>query len=54
MRIVDTRGCHLEVPAEVKDQVEAKGEPLDIGVDIALTRIRDVPDGGGSFGVELV
>ena len=54
MRILNTRGCHLEVPAEVKNQAEAKGEPLDIGVDIDVTRIRDVPDGGGSFGVELV
>ena len=42
------------MPAEVKDQAEAKGEPLDIGIDIDVMRIRDVPEGGGSFGVELM
>ena len=49
-------GCNLQVPDAVKQQMEAmgnKGNPLIISVDMKVLGVRDVPDSGGSYGVDL-
>ena len=49
-------GCNLIVPDAVKEQMEAtgyNGSPLLISVDIKVLDVRDVPDIGGSYGVDL-
>ena len=46
-------GCHLKIPNHVKDHLEAEGEPLQIRIIMEILQIRDVPDRGGSFGVDL-
>ena len=57
---VDT-GCSLKVPNHVKNQMEPSGDiyakpkpkPLLIEVDIMVLGVRDVPDNGGSYGVDV-
>ena len=46
-------GCNLRVPKDVRDHMEAKGEPLVITIIMIIKFVRDVPDSGGSFGVEI-
>ena len=46
-----TQGCNLYVPEEVRDHMEAEGEPLKITIIMQIEYVRDVPDSGGSFGV---
>ena len=46
-------GCNLRVPEDVRDHMEAKGEPLVITIIMIIKFVRDVPDSGGSFGVEF-
>ena len=46
-----THGCNLYVPTEVRDHMEAEGEPLQITIIMQIEYVRDVPDSGGSFGV---
>ena len=46
-------GCTLFVPQSVSRQREAKGKPLLISVDIEVEDVRDVPDSGGSYGVDI-
>ena len=46
-------GCHLQIPNHVKDHLEAEGEPLQIRIIMEILQIRDVPDRGGSFGVDF-
>ena len=53
----DTSGtdahCALEVPSEVKKQKEPLGEPLIIYVDVKVLGVRDIPDRGGSYSVDI-
>ena len=44
--------CSLEINFLWYDN-EPKGNPLRIHVWIQILHIRDIPDGGGSFGVDL-
>ena len=50
-------GCNLEVPDDVKKQMEPPGpkwrDPLSISMDMKVLGVRDVPDSGGSYGVDI-
>ena len=46
-------GCTLLVPPTVKKQMEPRGEPLQINIEFMNIRIRDVPNKGGSYGIEF-
>ena len=44
------KGCHLDLNNGY-DEMEPEGYPLLIHVRIRIFHLRDVPDSGGSFGV---
>ena len=46
-------GCTLEVPSEVMKHMEAVGKPLMIQIEFKILTVRDIPDQGGSFGVDI-
>ena len=46
-------GCTLVVPPAVLKQMEPNGDPLLFNVQFMNIRIRDVPNKGGSYGVEF-
>ena len=46
-------GCTLLVPPDVQEQMEPQGYPLQISMEFMNIRIRDVPNRGGSYGVEF-
>ena len=46
-------GCRLEVTEYVGLQKETKGKPLVIFVDLKLLGVRDVPDSGGSYAMDV-
>ena len=46
-------GCNLVIPKAVKGHMEAEGYPLQISIIMSIQQVRDVPDSGGSFGVDL-
>ena len=46
-------GCNLRVPKDVQDHMEAEGDPLVITMIMKIKFVRDVPDSGGSFGVDV-
>ena len=46
-------GCNLIIPDAVKGHMEVEGRPLNIIIDMSIQQIRDVPDSGGSFGVDF-
>ena len=46
-------GCTLLVPPDVQKQMEPQGNPLQISMEFMNIRIRDVPNRGGSYGVEF-
>ena len=46
-------GCNLIIPDAVKGQMEPEGRPLKISIDMSVQQVRDVPDSGGSFGVDF-
>ena len=50
------RGCNLNVPKAVEEQIEPEPQspPLIIDVHLLVIRVRDVPDSGGSYGVDVV
>ena len=48
----NTTGCHLSLNSGWHDR-EPTGNPLQILERIQILRIRDVPDSGGSFSVDL-
>ena len=50
---VTLSGCNLIVPDAVKGHQEPEGRPLKISIDISVQQVRDVPDSGGSFGVDF-
>ena len=45
--------CKLSVPEAVQKHMAPQQEPLEMKVWIQHLRIRDVPNEGGSFGVEF-
>ena len=45
--------CALEVPSEVKKQKEPLVKPLIIYVDVKVLGVRDIPDRGGSYSVDI-
>ena len=49
-------GCNLEIPKIVGVQKEAPrdtGKPLIIFVDVKVLSVRDVPDSGGSYAMDV-
>ena len=46
-------GCHLTLN-NGWDEMEPMGDPLALHVRIRVLHLRDVPDSGGSFGVDLM
>ena len=46
--------CRLRVPWSVMNHWEATGTPLSIFVHLMVVSVRDVPDSGGSFGVDIL
>ena len=49
-------GCTLNVPDDVEKNKEAvgdNGKPLFIFTEIKVLGVRDVPDIGGSYGVDI-
>ena len=54
-------GCTLLVPDRVKERMEpfghrnktTKEEPVSIFMKIKILGVRDVPDSGGSYGVDI-
>jgi len=47
-------GCNLHIPKVVQDHMEAEGEPLLITFIFQPLFVRDVPESGGSFGVDFM
>ena len=47
------QGCRLLPTQAVVTQTEPTGEPLVISVDMKVLGVRDVPDTGGSYGVDV-
>ena len=46
--------CRLYVPRSIWSSWEAHGNPLFIYMDMRVVSVRDVPDSGGSFGVDIL
>ena len=51
----ELKGCNLVIPEEVKirQEPQPETEPLIIYTRFDIIRLGDVPDGGGSFGVDV-
>ena len=49
----NSKGCHL-APLSGYDNIEPEGDPLLLHVRFRVLHIRDVPDSGGSFGVDIM
>ena len=50
-------GCRLEVPKHVgvlKEPNGEAGQPLEISVDMKVLGVRDVPESGGSYEMDVV
>ena len=52
----DLKGCNLMIPkeVEVREDPQPKIGPLVLHTTINIIRLGDVPESGGSFGVDLV
>ena len=50
-----SRGCNLVIPQEVQEQPEPnpKKGPLLLHVALRVVHIRDIPNSGGSYGVDV-
>ena len=46
-------GCTLGIPDAVGKQREALGNPLMIYIDVMVVGVRDIPNQGGSFGIDI-
>ena len=46
-------GCTLKMPDSVKKEQEAVGKPLKINIDLKVMDVRDIPDQGGSYGIDI-
>ena len=53
MRLVPIVGCNLIIPEHVNKQMEANGKPLAILIDFEVFGVRDVPDSGGSYAMDV-
>ena len=50
-------GCRLEVPKHVGVEKEpniGSGQPLEISVDMKVLGVRDVPESGGSYEMDVM
>ena len=45
--------CTLNVPKAIQEQKEVIGKPLRILIDMEILDVRDIPNEGGSFGVDI-
>ena len=45
--------CTLKIPESVTNQREALGDPLRIYIDINVVGVRDIPNQGGSLGLDI-
>ena len=48
--------CNLVVPKSVEEQMHPnvnEGNPLNLTVKMRVRNVRDVPDSGGSYGVDV-
>ena len=50
---IETRGCNLIPSKALLGKLEPENNPLLIHVTMHVLHIRNVPDGGGSFGVDI-
>ena len=46
-------GCNLEKTKSIEEQMMPDGDPLRLATKMQVKNVRDVPDSGGSFGVEV-
>ena len=50
---LESGGCNLIPPKAIYGKLEPTGDPLIIHAKMHVLHIRNVPDGGGSFGVDV-
>ena len=52
----ELKGCNLVIPEKVKirQEPQPEKEPLIIYTEFNIFRLGDVPDSGGSFGVDVM
>ena len=50
-----SRGCNLVIPKDVQEQPEPQAEtgPLLLHLFLRVTGVRDIPNSGGSYGVDV-
>ena len=48
-----SKGCQLTLDSDY-DNMEPEGDPLQLHVRFRILHLRDVPDSGGSFGVDIM
>ena len=51
--LVPAVGCNLEIPNHVKNQLEARGSPLVIFVDLKVLSVKNILDSGGSYEMDI-
>ena len=50
----EAEGCNLVVPNSMKVEGNAAGKPLLLATKLKIRHVRNVPDSGGSFGVDVM
>ena len=52
---VPPKGCNLVTPQRVRENIEPESEsgPLLLHIELSVLHIREIPDSGGSFGVDV-
>ena len=50
----EAEGCNLVVPNSMKVEENSGGEPLLLSTKLKIRHVRNVPDSGGSFGVDVM
>ena len=52
---VPPKGCNLVTPQRVREHIEPESElgPLLLHIELSVLHIREIPDSGGSFGVDV-
>ena len=50
-----SRGCNLVIPQNVQEHPEPQPEsgPLLLHIELSVLHIREIPDSGGSYGVDV-
>ena len=46
-------GCSLKKTQHIGEQMMPNGDPLRLAAKMQVKNVRDVPDSGGSFGVDV-